>query len=528
VSLQIINLKTDCGALGSPANDTNAFILAAVIIQTLGGGQLEIPFDNYIVGKQTFAGVAGLGYAYNPSQIFAVTGCTKPIVINGNGSVIKIATGLRFGAFDAVTGLAASPAMPYYGEGKAALGTVFDFQKNSAVSLRDLEIDGNIANQVIGGYWGDTGRQLTGSGASFYGNGSVSVENVQSHHHCLDGFVVGHTGLLITDPVRRPHIFTNCKSLYNGRQGLSWVGGNHLYAENCDFSETGKNGFVSSAPGAGLDIEAESSICRNGVFVNCTFADNTGCGLVADSGDSADCQFYNCKFIGTTNWALWAKKPGFKYFGCKIVGSAVNIYGSATEPEKASQFHFSDFSHDVADSPTGVIYGQRQEFGGCANVLMSGCTFRARGVNQLPFSDYGPNGMQYDNCAFSQSGTVTYYTRGVFTGCNKFTAPAATLDSAGSIFYGATLVNGVAQYVTTPPALAIAMLANNGAVAYQVHQGCYYDPVAFVATLPGGVTGRGAVVWNANAVAGGQAGWICITAPGTSAPQWKTFGAISP
>jgi hypothetical protein len=37
---------------------------------------------------------------------------------------------------------------------------------------------------------------------------------------------------------------------------LSWTGGNNLTAIHCSFSYTGKNGVISSAPKAGVDIDA--------------------------------------------------------------------------------------------------------------------------------------------------------------------------------------------------------------------------------------------------------------------------------
>jgi hypothetical protein len=62
-----------------------------------------------------------------------------------------------------------------------------------------------------------------------------------------------------------PHVLINITSEYNARQGLSWVGGKGLTVTNSKFNHTGRATFMS-APGAGVDIEAEESVCRDGMF----------------------------------------------------------------------------------------------------------------------------------------------------------------------------------------------------------------------------------------------------------------------
>ena len=169
-------------------------------------------------------------------------------------------------------------------------------------------------NLIVGGYWGDTGRQLSATGIHLKSNDEATVMNVVSSRHGLDGVIVSDPGALHGDPCT-PVYLNNVECYYNGREGMSWVGGVGLKAENCKFAHIGKGRFAS-APGAGVDIEAEAGVIREGRFINCDFVNNYGPSLVADMGDSANCTFTDCLFWGTTTWSLLAYKPGFKFYNC--------------------------------------------------------------------------------------------------------------------------------------------------------------------------------------------------------------------
>lgn len=77
---------------------------------------------------------------------------------------------------------------------------------------------------------------------------------------------------------------------YNGRQGLSWIGGNGLVVTGSRFSHTGKAVHIKtkspffSAPGAGLDIDpnpGKPQWTSGGKFVGCEFRNNVGSGVLA-------------------------------------------------------------------------------------------------------------------------------------------------------------------------------------------------------------------------------------------------------
>lgn len=510
----------DFGAKGDGVtNDTDAFAAASAFITAQGGGTLEIPGGRtYIVGKQDFAGVTGLGYAYRPHKMLEFTNCTKPVVVNGNGAVLKLANGLKFGSFDPVTGNVYNPpSMPFYNyDYTAASGTMIYASNCVDVTIRNVELDGNVANQVIGGQWGDTGRQLGALGIIVNANYKVSMENIYTHHHALDGVEIVWAGITESSETY-PHTMINVKSTYNGRQGLSWVGGNNLVAINCEFSHTGKNGYVSSAPGAGVDMEAESSIIRNGKWIGCRFFDNNGVAHLT-VGDVADMTFDACDFIGTTNWSGWFAGLRYKFSKCKFIGASVNWYGSSTTPNDSAQCVDCDFSMTASRSPTGTIYGTYHNLYNVPNMALVRCSFDADSTHNLVWSSGGP---VYIDCNFKTTSSGTFYTRGSFFGLNQFTY-SGTWDSYGSVNYGRLIANGNDWGQQIGTVGGISMSSNDGGSGKTVRIVSYYSPTAWAAAVGGAI--RGDIVLVPNPTAGSYSGSICTSSgnPGT----WTPFGPI--
>jgi len=355
-------------------NSTDAFAAASAAINAAGGGTLVLPANSiFIVGKQTLAGAKGKGYSYLPSKIIYIEDCTNKVVIEGNGSVLRTAPGLKFGSFDPITGLKSDHALPWTNQDNRAdayKGGMVYSQNNVSFEVKDLEMDGNIANIDLGGQWGDTGYQCGGTGLKMINTKNIIATNIYTHHNPLDGLSIWTDSLTATDE-KTPAVLTNVTSEYNARQGMSWSGGIGLTATNCKFNHTGKAAFHSS-PGAGLDIEAQNSVVRDGLFINCEFINNSGAGVVADSGDGGYTTFQNCTIWGTTNRALWPQKPFMRFEDCNIYGSVVNTWGSSN-PAEATQFircNFEDKPH-----PLYGIYnsGYLLDIGG-DNVLFDGCT----------------------------------------------------------------------------------------------------------------------------------------------------------
>ena len=208
---------------------------------------------------------------------------------------------------------------------------------------------------------------------------------MNSSYHGLDGLSAAYSDLTASDP-NTPVYLENVECYYNARQGLSWVGGIELTAVDCKFNHTGKERFCSS-PGAGVDVEAEGSVCRDGKFINCEFVNNTGVGVIADSGDSADCDFNGCLIWGTTNWSIWPRKPGFSFNGCDIYGAVVNTYGSS-DANEATQFVNCDFEDVQGQAyPTYGSSAILECWG--ENVTFDGCTIVANEIRALYLDDTG-------------------------------------------------------------------------------------------------------------------------------------------
>jgi len=352
-----VNVR-DYGAKGDGVtNDTLAFHAASQALQEDGGGTLVIPKATYIVGLQTHGPTPdhpnpryrGRDYPYWKEHPIISLTKVNGVVIEGNGATLRIAAGLRFGAYDLTNGeaITETPKENVFNRKlTAGVGNIIDITHSRNIVISDLELDGNVDNLDIGGIWSSHGRQIASDGIYLYNNTNIRVENIHTHHHGRDGIIVGWFELTAEDP-STPHTLVNINSEYNSRQGLSWVGGRGLTAINCKFNHTGRAAF-GSPPGAGLDIEAELSVCRDGLFVNCEFINNVGCGLVADSGDGGYTKFINCTFWGTTNWSIWANKPGLKFEDCTIHGAVVH---SPRRGRSQRRFRRSRSRHAVPPMP---------------------------------------------------------------------------------------------------------------------------------------------------------------------------------
>jgi hypothetical protein len=405
-----IDLQKDCGAKGDGVtNDTAAFQAAARLIQKAGGGTLVIPKATYIVGQQTHEPGK---YPYYQRQPFFDVQKLNRLVVEGNGAAVRLASGLHYGSFDKETGKPYQPrSMPFIDVAyHNAVGSMFAVTSSKNVEIRNLELDGNLSTLIVGGEWGDTGRQLEAYGLRLYNNSDVRIEGVYSHHHALDGIVIGWAGLKDGDPAT-PHTLTDCRFEYNGRQGLSWVGGRGITAYRCKFNHTtrGTNQGkpLASAPGAGLDIEAEESVCRDGYFEDCEFLDNGGCGMVADSGDGGYTKFVRCTFWGTTAWSVWSRKPGLKYEDCKFHGSIVHAFGSpnADLATRWTRCAFEDKQWTDGKRPYGGFLVELN--GDMKNVTFDACTLMAHACKSIWCSC---TGVRFSDC------TITHRASSIRTG----------------------------------------------------------------------------------------------------------------
>jgi hypothetical protein len=471
------------GALGNGVNDDGPALAAmSAALNAAGGGVIDLyPGRTYWIGSQTLNGPGPDGggvYTFAPDTPYPinVVGCTKPVVINGNGAVVKCLPGKKYGSFNE-NGTARADAAPFTGAPGIAgnniatpYSSMVDIRGNSGpVFVHGMELNGNIQNQTIGGVWGDTGRQLPMTGLNIRDNtGPVTILNVVDHHHGLDGGVGNGPG---DRNVRENVHLIGCRFVNNGRQGFSLTGGNGWHFEDCDFNETAVDlgaGFTAPAyspPGAGFDMEAEGGRwVTNTLFTNCRFEDNTyGVGFVSDTNAFVEnATFKNCTFVGATTYSIWPYNPGFVFEDCTIVGAFVHAHSNAN-PLKATRFYRCRITDDPALSSTGAVYDSGGSYfdGGATNILFDECHFK----NVFPGRTlrFGNTGAPIDgadlvhlrNCVVERAGGAGAGIYGIYSGVwtrliDADKVPDAALAAAnGAIMTYAGLALDSFYYVNT-------------------------------------------------------------------------------
>lgn len=422
-------------------NDTKAFGRLSAAVAAAGGGTIEFGRGRtYRVGVQ-LPGPAE-GWAFEPLPIIAFTGLAGDVVIRGNGATLRCAPGLRYGTFDRATGNATHHAMPFLDGHEAAspYRAMIQIERcTGLVSVSDLELDGGVNALTLGGDFGDTGKQIQCDGLRLRDNrGPERVERVYSHHHGRDGIYID--GWDDDRPTGVESILTAVRSEYNGRQGVSMVGGRRYSYVGSTFAHTGR-GPIYSNPCAGVDLEAEADKrVRDVRFTDCSFADNHGPALVADNGDTLGVVFQRCSFIGTTNWSAWPNRPGLRFEQCRFVGTLVHAWGDS-DPARATQFVECAFLDDPALTPDGRVYGGENpdrpiaDLANNPNALFDRCRFMLDHDSVLPWS----TNVTYRDCTMRQVAPRDSYPRGTFLGTTTI-AGRAVLD--GSTIRGRVVLNG--------------------------------------------------------------------------------------
>lgn len=426
------------GVVGDGTDDGPALAAASEAINAAGGGVLWLAPQTYWVGGQTLNGTDYQGqilrYAPNTDFPVYIHGCTRPVFVMGNGARIKCLAGKKYGTFNA-DGSAATPPLPFTDVSYIATPyyMMVRIEANSGhVAVRDLELDGNIGAAVIGGDYGDTGKQIGMSGIDATDNtGGLSIDGVYSHHHGLDGGSGNGLGLI---DVRENVRISTSRFLNNGRQGFSLVGGNGWAFQSCTFNGTGRDlgaTMTYSGPGAGVDLEAEGGRwVKNVTFDQCEFVDNVGVGLISDTNahvKNVTCR--KCTFVGTDDWSVWPKNPGFVFEDCTMVGAMVGLHAN-TDANLACKLKRCLITDDATLSPTGQVYGGGSGFllvdggGGTTNVLFDECvlwgTRTVAGVSSNGSTgDVAANvGFHLHNCTIGRApGTVAnYIVYGIYSG----------------------------------------------------------------------------------------------------------------
>ncbi|AJP72264.1 hypothetical protein [Sphingomonas hengshuiensis] len=322
----------DAGAAADSA--ASAEMYAAMLEQGWGYVRLR-PGAVYSFGAQI---AGGGGQAFQGADFLNGTGL-EWLIVEGNFATIRSAPGQYFGGFASGTPTTALPN--YNAAQRADIGTHINLTEIASVSVSNLLLDGNIANQIPGGPYGDTGRQCRHDGVRINECDQVLFENVWVKNVGLDGFIYKYEGLTGASD-RKPALFINCGATNCGRNGFSQVGGNMMRHLNCKFTEPGNapnsgvaGGYISSAPKAACDIEAEGSgteidatRLRDSVYEQ---GSRGATAIVADSGTTSGVIIDAC----TGDGAYWLNKPNIQVLGGELNGHFAALYGG--DPRTAVQ-----------------------------------------------------------------------------------------------------------------------------------------------------------------------------------------------
>lgn len=401
VRRKIFDLKKNFGAKGNGVvNDQMAFEAAAKAINKLGGNCiLIIPRGNYKVGHQAKNDDQELLHGVPPIELI---NCNN-VEIFGRGATIKFTDGLYFGTFSSTLSKIENQKMPFYTRANAtSTGSIFDIRKCNDINIHDLVLDGNSSKYVIGGPWGDTGYQLASDGVIAFEVKRFNLRNLKCRNFGRDGLMIGnYTPAKEQEPSHQIRI-SNCDFTFNGRQGTSVIGGVDIEFVGCTFASTGQ-GKIFSAPGAGLDIEAEERLIRKVRIKGCKFMHNKGVGLLADSGDSKDIEADGCKFIGIDCWSIWINKPKFVVKNSIITGSVVHSF-LANKLEDATVYdncYFADTLIDNKRSYGGFLL----EINEAKNLKILNCTFNAKDKKATWIEGRHSNSVAeqpiFENCIFN-------------------------------------------------------------------------------------------------------------------------------
>ncbi len=433
VAAQIIEVNiSDFGAIPNDnKSDHLAFTKAAAFINGKKGNvHLKIKAGTYIVGvKPSFKTIAEIPTGIKTvNDVFNIKECNN-VTIEGKGkAVIKFADGIPVGTV---------PNFPNNKDSAVHIGALFRFERCSNISLVNITADGNSNKAKLLNTWGvgPNPYEREHDGLFLYNCQFVTVKNVTLNYFCRDGC------LLIQDPEFAPQkniSFYNCTFNYNGRDGVSWCGGENVSFYNCRFNNNCK-GRLASNPGSGLDIEPErGALCKNGKIIKCEFKNNYGYAVVSGYSSASNVVFDSCSVIGNTNYALVITSPYFSFTNCFIAGSSLLTYGADTEAQ-GMRFRKCIFVDSVAGqkifAPSYVtaVTGRYARFTECAftgykmpvlyteitkknqpedkeNLEFTDCTFSALFTKSSTWGYYAflASHSEFLNCTFKTRGYASF------------------------------------------------------------------------------------------------------------------------
>ncbi len=241
----------------------------------------------------------------------------------GKRSEIKYLDNLYYGSFEKdsykkIQGSSSSSST------HATPGTIqFPYYTNN-ITIKDLIINGNANNYIVGGYYSGNSYQIINYGIDYNGRGLL-LENCEIKNFGTDGLKINSgykTNLVKNKP---NYIITNSTFSNCGRNNVALTGGYNFYFDNCSFLNP-CSGKIVSSPGTALDIEGHAPVKK--VIIKNSYFENTkgasGCLNLANKIDS--CIFLNSTFLSKNPnkvaiQSFYTQNNNFVFKNCNITGS---------------------------------------------------------------------------------------------------------------------------------------------------------------------------------------------------------------
>lgn len=257
-------------------NQDALYELGVFLSTTTKPTRVTFPKGVSYVGSQEFANGTGKGFSYRPAYFnrdwgdlgsagwFSVNTTDTKIILDMEGWTLKLSDGMRFGAFDPVTGEKAqiaaseSPNTDYL----ASTGYLIKLYKAPNVVILGGTTDHNLSNLVWGGEYGNAGYQVPAYNMWINQSAGAYVRGHRFLNSPVDGLYHQSTGYYSFLDIVEPSIIEDCYWENHGRNAYSLTGSANIIIVRPIIHKTGAlatgvpQGF-GGHPGAGIDIEAE-------------------------------------------------------------------------------------------------------------------------------------------------------------------------------------------------------------------------------------------------------------------------------
>ena len=445
----------------------------------------------------------------------------------------------------------------------------FLFERGDGIAIHGVEVDGNVDEMTRQSAL--VGEQGENTGFIFYGCSNVSLTDTYAHHWAADGYYLGDisNGTGVARAACRNAVMSNCRGLYNARDGLSPIQVRGMTVFGGHYGHTGGGGgaYGWHSPGSCVDVEP-----------NRTIQAETAAGVPFVDVKTGDLTFLSTRFTDSAGWAF-VSSVGPYVENLRLIGCEVDVgEGAVLEPTSLHGMQIQCIGGLVQDCAVNlrnrrltITRAENQDARN--NTHWRRCSFLGSGIRMLIDSHGDPayqnERYSFDECSFAwhvptavTAPMVQITNRAAsFRRC-RFFANAAAHDGTGyhiatqldvdycehnefstdlsnpglhfATLYGASTTVRNDRYPSgnayreTPnsardPLQPFSQGAQNVGPAY-LH-GTLRNLLGTVAPTTG-TWARGDKVWNTSTLAGGNVGWVCTTAgtPGT----WKSFGTIAP